>query len=61
MQPVFTFDQELISKQLQEQKASKEINLYDFLWAFLQVLEHDREEELFITNALIEFFNHAKE
>jgi hypothetical protein len=38
-----------------------EINVFEFIWAFMQVLEHDREEELFITNALIELFNHVKE
>lgn len=35
--------------------------MYEFIWAFMQVLEHDREEELFITNALIEFYEHIKE
>ena len=27
----------------------------------MQVLEHDREEELFIANALIEFYENIKE
>jgi hypothetical protein len=31
------------------------------MWVFMAVLEHDREEELFIANALIELFNHVKE
>ena len=38
-----------------------EVSVYEFIWAFMQVLEHDREEELFITNALIEFYEHIKE
>ena len=32
-----------------------------FIWTFLKVLEHDREEELFIINALINFYEHLKE
>ena len=39
----------------------KEISLFEFIWAFMNVLEHDREEEIFITNALIEFYEHIKE
>lgn len=35
--------------------------MYDFVWAFMQVLEHDREEELFIANALIEFYENIKD
>jgi hypothetical protein len=53
-------------KQLENGKHVKvferyEMDMYDFIWSFLQILEHDKEEEIFIVNALIDFYNHLKE
>jgi archaellum component FlaC len=38
-----------------------EIDVHEFIWAFLQVIDHDREEELFIVSAIMELYEYIKE